>query len=217
MAETRNVGRIDDLGVFDPPAPVTAVSRRELLDRAQHCGIGFIADRMHCDLEAIERGAAHHVFKRGIAGDAQALGGGIAVRQLQAGPARAECAIGVKLDPVQPQPIIIEPRGRSGAADQHHVVDPCGIGHHPHPQPSSISGAAIGLPVFDAGAHVGGRGDAVAEENVLRECERIIAVFGARWGHGIGHQRLRIVDQHPGWFTAWGDPFNFAASGVFGG
>ena len=124
MTEARNVRRIDDLGVFDPPAPVTAVSRCELLDRAQHCGIGFIADRMHRDLEVIERGAAHHVFKRGIAGDAQALGGGIAVRQLEAGPARAERAIGIQLDPVQPQPIIIQPRARSSAADQHHIVDP---------------------------------------------------------------------------------------------
>ena len=51
-SEARNVGRIDDLEMLDPPAPVVAVLLRQRLVDGDDLRIGGIADRVGRDLEA---------------------------------------------------------------------------------------------------------------------------------------------------------------------
>ena len=61
LREALEIGRIDDLGMLDPPAAVALVGERELLDRIEQLRVGGVADRVDRDLEAVHRGAAHQV------------------------------------------------------------------------------------------------------------------------------------------------------------
>ena len=77
MREARQIGGIDDLGMFDPPAPIALVGVRQFLDRAQHLIVGGIADRVDRDLEAVHRRAAHQVLDLRVAQARRAAGRGI--------------------------------------------------------------------------------------------------------------------------------------------
>ncbi len=56
-----DVGGIDDLRMLDAPAAVAGIGAGQLLDRAEHLGVGGVADRVDRDLEAVQRRAAHEV------------------------------------------------------------------------------------------------------------------------------------------------------------
>jgi hypothetical protein len=49
--EPREIGRVDDLRVFDAPATIALVGLRQILDGIQHGGIGLITDGVHRDLK----------------------------------------------------------------------------------------------------------------------------------------------------------------------
>ena len=199
LAEPRQIGRIDDLRVLDPPAPIALVGRRELVDGVQHHRIGAVADRVNRDLEVVDTRAAHEVAELGLVHAQQpGVGGIVRVRRFQRGAARAEGAVEEQLETVEPEPVVIKPRGRSRAADQGHRVDPERIGDDPDAQRAQIPGAAIGLPVLDRSAHVADGGEAMFDKVLLRPGEGDIAVFGARRGHLAADQCGGIVDEHAG-------------------
>jgi hypothetical protein len=54
--EARDVRRVDDLEMLDPPAPVGAILLRQLLVDRNDLRVGGIADRVGRDLEARRRG-----------------------------------------------------------------------------------------------------------------------------------------------------------------
>ena len=212
LAEPGDVGRVDDLRVLDPPAPIPAIGCAHFLDGGEQGHVGFVANCVGGDLELVERGAAHQVFQLRIAGDAQALGARrIGIGRFQAGPTRTERAVEVKLHPVQAQAVLIKPGRRAGAADQAHGIGPGGIGHDPDAQRAGVSRAAIGLPILYAGAHVGNRSDALGQQQVLCLGQGQVAVLGTG-GRDLAVDQLgRRVDQHACGLAAHGQPLDLAA------
>ncbi len=88
LAHPRNVSRINDLRVFDPPAPVAGIAFGKFLNRRQNIGIGGIANGVNGGLEIVHRGAAHQVAQLRRGEERQPLDPGfIGVRCLQARPA----------------------------------------------------------------------------------------------------------------------------------
>ena len=78
--EARQVRRIDDLGMLDPPAPVAGIGGGKLLDRIEQGGVGLIADRVDRDLEIVHRRPAHLVLERGVVDQREAaLAGRVAI------------------------------------------------------------------------------------------------------------------------------------------
>ncbi len=61
LAEQRDIGGIDHLRVFDPPAPISGIVGGHFVDRIEDFGIGRVTDGVDRDLEIVERGAAHQV------------------------------------------------------------------------------------------------------------------------------------------------------------
>ena len=79
-AETRQVGRIDHLRMFDPPAPVALIGLCQFVDRVEHLGIGLVADRVDGDLVLVHRRTAHEVADHVVRHEAQpGLAGGIGI------------------------------------------------------------------------------------------------------------------------------------------
>ena len=170
--------------MLDAPAAVALVILGQLLDRRERLRICAIADGMRGDLEIVHRGAAHHVEQLGVVDERQAaLARHVRIIGLEQRPARAERAIEIELHAVEPQPVVIQPGGRAGAADRDHRLDPGGIGHDANAQPAFVPGAAIGLPIVDRRAHIGDAGNAECEQMVLRRDQRSIAIDRARWRH----------------------------------
>ena len=94
--EAGNVGDVDDLRMLDPPAPVAGVGPRQLLDSAQHLRVGGVADRVHRELEAVHRGAAHQVAELGVVEELQpAHSRRVRVGRLEPRPPRPQRAVGV--------------------------------------------------------------------------------------------------------------------------
>ena len=113
LRQPPDVGRIENLGMFDPPAAVGAIGLAQFLIRTDDLRIGGIADGMHRDLEMIHRGAAGEVLQFGIVHQLKpARARRVAVRRLEPRPARAKRTIGVELDPGHAQAVAIEPRRR---------------------------------------------------------------------------------------------------------
>ena len=217
LAEPGNVRRIDHLRMLDPPASVAAIGLAHVLDGGEHGHVCLIANRVDGNLKLVERSAAHQVFQLRIAGNAQALGRrGIGIGRLQAGPARTQRAIDIKLHPVQAQLVVIKPRRRRRARDQAHGIGPGGIGHDPHAQRAIVARAAIGLPVLDCRAHVGNRGDAFGQEDFLRLEQGQVAVLGARGGDFAVNQFGCRIDQHARRLAAGGQPLDLAARRIAG-
>ncbi len=72
LAETRQVRRIDDLGMLDPPAAVALIGLGEFVDGVEHLRIGGVANGVDRDLEAVHGGAAHQVLQLGVAVEGEA-------------------------------------------------------------------------------------------------------------------------------------------------
>src|SRR3546814_3835518 len=65
LAEARQFGRVDDLRMFDAPAPVALVGFAQFLHRVQHFAVGRVANGVDRDLEIVHRRPAHDVAKLG--------------------------------------------------------------------------------------------------------------------------------------------------------
>ncbi|MCY1173664.1 hypothetical protein D9M73_138310 [compost metagenome] len=183
--------------MFDPPAPIALISVDHVVDRIEHLGIGTIANGVDRDLIMVERGATHVIAQHVVREEASArLAGGIAIRFFQPCPARPERAIGIELHAAHAQLVAIEPRRRPRPADADGGVHAHGVAHDAHAQIAGIAHTTIGEPVVHAGPHVGGRGNAVAQQNVLRLQEGEVAILGQRLRHDLFDQRLRRIDEH---------------------
>ena len=167
--EARQIGRIDDLGMLDPPAPVAPIGGGKLLDRVEQSGIGLVADRVDRDLEIVHRRPAHQILEHGVVDQGQAaLAGRVAIGLLQPGAARAERAVEIELHADHPEPPVIEPGRRPGAGDGEQIVDPRGVGEDPDAQrPASPARriTAQSSPLVPMSAT---RGEAVGEQDLLR-------------------------------------------------
>ena len=195
--EARDIDRIHDLHVFDPPAPVALVGQRHLLDRVEHFLVRGIADGMHRDLEAVERRAAHQIAQlRGREQRQAGVAGIVGVRPLQPGAARTERAVEVELHPAQPQPVIVEPGRRLRTGDQLHCRHTRGIGHDAHLQPAIVARPAIGLPVLDGSAHVGDCGNTLRNQQLLRLGQREVAIRCLGDGDEFLDQVGGAIDEH---------------------
>ncbi len=199
LTEQGDIGGIGHLRVFDAPAPVAREIGGQLVDRGQGISIGGIADGMDRHLETVHRRAAHQVPQlRAIQHFEPAMARLVGIGLLEQRPARAERAIEPELDPVQPQPVVIQPLRRPRPADQQHGRHAIGIGHDAQVQPPGVASAAEGHPVLDRGAHVGHRRHAMAEEFDLRLVQGKVGIGGARRRHVAGDKRHGIVNQHAG-------------------
>ena len=196
--EAGQIGRIDDLGMLDPPATVAFIGGGKLVDRVEHGGVGLIADRMDRDLEMVHRRPAHHILERGVADQRKAaLARRVAIGLLQPGAARAERAVQIELHADHAQPPVIEPGRRPGAGDGEQVVDPRGVGEDADAQGARVPGAAHHRPILGARPHVGDGGEAVGKQYLLRGGERAVALSGERGGDGALQQRHGGVDEDP--------------------
>ncbi len=208
--EARQVRRVDDLGMLDPPAPVAFVGVRQFLDRGQQFGIGGVADRVDGDLEIVHRRPAHLVLELGVAEQGQAaLPRRVAVIGLEPGAARPERAVQVELHPAHAQMPVIEPGCRPRSRDRQQIVDARRIGEDADAELAEIAGPAHHRPVRGRGAHVGGAGDAVGEQYLLRPRQRPVALQRQWRRHRPVHQVHRIVDEDAAGRAA--DPLDPAA------
>jgi hypothetical protein len=163
--KARDVGRIDDLEMLDPPAAVAPVFARELLINADHLRIGRIADGVRCGLEAGGGRAVLHCQKLGVrmawkAARIALVGIGL----LEPGAARAQRSVGEEFRADHPQLFSVEPRRRAGHLRKRTVQR---IRHQAHFQPAGVTGATIGVPVVERCAHCADSGHSEAVQEVL--------------------------------------------------
>ena len=106
--EARNVGRIGDLEMLDPPAPVAAVFFRQLLINRNDLRVRGIADGMGRDLETVRCCGVRQrqnlrVRMKLQSARVRLVGIGL----LEPRPARTERAIGKQFDPNRPETIAV--------------------------------------------------------------------------------------------------------------
>ena len=168
-AKTRDISGIDNLRMFDPPAPIALVGQGKLINRIKHFGIGGVTDRVHRHLEIIECCKAQDVRKFGRIDEGQpALTRLVSIVLFEPSPARSERTVGIEFDTDHPQAITVKPRRWSAARNRKRRFDASRIGDDPHPQIAEIAEAAIGVPVVCRGAHVCNCSDAQRNKPFLR-------------------------------------------------
>lgn len=100
FSEAGDIRRVHDLGMFDAPAPVALVGRRQVLDQIEHGGVGLVADGVNGDLEVVHRRAAHEIAELGLVQARKALVvRRIGVGPLEPGPSRTQRTVEVELHP----------------------------------------------------------------------------------------------------------------------
>ena len=183
--------------MFDAPAAFAGKVGGEVADRGERLGIGGVADRMDRDLKLVHRRAHHLVAKLCGGEEGQTLlTRRVAVWRLQPCAARAQSPVEVELYPDHAQPVVIEPRRRFGPGDDRHIVDVGAIAQDTHRQLFLVARAAKRLPVGDAGAHVGDRGDPLFEQFLLRKVKRAVEVTRERFGLGVVDEAHCRIDEN---------------------
>jgi len=97
---SRNVRRVDDLDMLDPPAAVAGVGLGKLFEGPDDLCIGGVADGVDSQLETHAGGFACLRAQFGVSEEAKAdcvrL---VCIGPLQPGPTRAQCPVRVEFDP----------------------------------------------------------------------------------------------------------------------
>ena len=189
--------------MFDPPASVALISEGKLINRVKQLPIRCVTNCVDGDLEIIHRSAAHQIAELGCVKERQsALPRFIGIVSLEICTARSKCAIGIKLDAHQPQPVFIKPRRRASAANRDYRLNPRRVRDDPHSQRASIARAAVSQPIINARPHIGNRSDAKREQMFLCFGECDIAFERKRWRHEFRDQLTRCINEDPIWFGA---------------
>ena len=206
LRELRQVGGIDDLRVFDPPATIAGETLRDFGDRVERILVRRGADGVDRGLEIALCRAHQYVPQLGGAGQRQAgVARIVGIVLLEPRAATAQRAVEIDLDPVHAQLVVIKPWRRPCPGDQLHLVGPGSIGHDPQRQRALVPRAADrpASPRSWCPCRATA-GDAVAVQDLLRfgQCE--IAFVGARCGDRPRHQFFRGIDEHARWHLRTG-------------
>ena len=179
--EARQVGRIGDLQMLDPPAPRRAIAFGQTFVRPDDLRIGGITDGVDRELIAARRRQTGLFRQLGIGQERQpARSGHVVIRRLEPRPARSKRPVGVQLDPAKVQPVSVQPRARLAAVDRAHRRDATGIIHDPDVQSPPPSSARHRHPIVHAGAHVGRRRQPGRQHQRLRLGQRGVIVRSGR-------------------------------------
>ena len=144
-----DVGGINNLRMFNPPAPVAPIGLGHFRNRIERLRVRGIANGVHSDLKTIHGRAAHQIAQLGIVEELQpAFARLVGIRLLEPSPTGAECAIGIELDACHAQLVAIEPGRGFACRNSQHRFDIGGIAEDADVEPTGIARTAERGPIL---------------------------------------------------------------------